>query len=117
MIKRLRALFKSTGSVTIDGKSFRGRHVEIIDDLVIVNGVTQEGSLVGPISVTVHGDVEHLTTASGDVTVTGDCHDVTTTSGDVRCGDVAGEVRTVSGDVTCKQISGNVRTVSGDVRL
>lgn len=117
MIKRLRALFKSTGSVTIDGKSFRGRHVEIIDDLVIVNGVTQEGSLVGPVSVTVHGDVEQLTTASGDVTVTGDCGGVTTTSGDVRCGDVAGEVRTVSGDVICKQVMGNVRTVSGDVKL
>lgn len=116
-MNRLKTIFKSTGSVTIDGKSFRGRHVEIIDDLVIVNGVKQEGSLVGQISVTVHGDVEQLTTASGDVTVTGDCRGVTTTSGDVHCGDVAGEVRTVSGDVTCKQVMGNVRTVSGDVRL
>lgn len=117
MIKRLRALFKSTGSVTIDGKSFSGRHVEIIDDLVIIDGVTQEGSLVGQISVTVNGDVEQLTTASGDVTVNGSCREVTTTSGDISCGDVSGGVETVSGDVICKRVTGNVRTVSGDVRL
>lgn len=79
---------KVKGSVTIDGRSFSGRSISIDGDVVVVDGVVQQGSLVGPVK---------------------------TMSGDVRCNDVHGDVGTMSGDVTCNTITGNVKTMSGDI--
>lgn len=102
--------------VTIDGRDFVGRDVVIKGDKVFVDGVEQSGSLVGPISITVMGDAEHIETGSGDVTVQGACRKVNTMSGDVTVhGDVTGGVETMSGDVECGSVTGGVRTVSGDI--
>lgn len=106
---------KGRGSVTIDGRTFTGRSITISGDKVIVDGVEQSSSLVGPVSVQVNGDVERLESSSGNVTVQGAAGSVKTTSGDVRCGDVQGSVNTMSGDVTSGKISGSVSTMSGDV--
>lgn len=106
---------KGNGSVTIDGRSFSGRSISIDGDLVIVDGVVQEGSLVGPVSIAVVGEIERLETTSGKVEVNGSCGQVKTMSGDVRCNDVHGDVGTMSGDVTCNTIAGNVKTMSGDI--
>ena len=103
-------------SITIDGRTFTGRSVSINGDKVIIDGVEQEGTLVGPISVTVNGNAESVENGSGKVEVTGSVGRVKTMSGDVRCGDVQGDVGTMSGDVTCGAISGNVKTMSGDIR-
>lgn len=103
------------GKVIIDGREFSGRSIQIKNDRVIVDGVTVDGSLSGPISVVIHGDVERLE-AIDSVTVTGGCGSVRTVSGDVQCGQVSGDVQTVSGDVNCGPVTGNVKTVSGDVR-
>lgn len=107
---------KSSGSrVTIDGRDFVGRSITINGDKVVVDGVEQSGSLVGPISIEVHGNCEQLDTTSGSVTVSGSCGRVKTMSGDVRCGDVTGDIGTMSGDVTCGKVGGNVKTMSGDI--
>ncbi len=104
------------GRITIDGREFTGKNVRIDGDgQVIIDGVVQQGNLVGPISVQISGDVESLQ-GCGDVTVTGNCGSVKSVSGDVRCADVLGDLQTVSGDVNCKSVAGNVKTVSGDVR-
>lgn len=116
MKKLFGAVLKAGASVNIDGKSFSGRSVQIINDRVIIDGVEQDGSLVGPVSVTVHGDVERLETVSGNVEVSGSCGHVKTMSGDVRCGNVSGDVGTMSGDVTCGPIAGSVKSMSGDIR-
>lgn len=105
----------SNSSVTIDGKTFTGRSVTINGDKVIVDGVEQPGTLVGPINVTVNGSAESVETTSGTVTVTGSADRVKTMSGDVHCGDVSGDVGTMSGDVTCGPITGSVKTMSGDI--
>ena len=102
------------GNVVIDGKSFTGRNVVINGDQVIVDGEVQGGSLVGKITVTVHGDVEQLTTTYGDVNAT-TVSNIKTVSGDVTCGTVSGNVQTVSGDVDCPKILGDVNTISGDI--
>lgn len=111
----MRISMKGSGSVTVDGRTFNGRNIQISGDKVIVDGVEQDGSLVGPISIQVNGDVERLESSSGSVTVQGGAGSVKTTSGDVRCGDVQGSVNTMSGDVNSGKISGNVSTMSGDV--
>jgi DUF4097 and DUF4098 domain-containing protein YvlB len=101
--------------VNIDGRDLVGRSIVINGDKVTVDGVEQPGSLVGPVSVTVYGNVESLDGAMASVGVSGSCGAVKTMSGDVRCGDVSGDVSTMSGDVTCGRIGGAVKTRSGDI--
>jgi hypothetical protein len=106
----------SGSSVTIDGKAFTGRSVNIAGNKVVVDGVEQPGELVGPISVIVNGNAESVEIESGRVFVAGNVGRVKTMSGDVHCANVTGDVGTMSGDVTCGSISGSVKTMSGDIR-
>jgi hypothetical protein len=102
--------------VVIDGREFVGSSISINrDGVVIVDGIAQDGELVGPVNVVVHGDVTNVETTSGSIEVTGQAGSVQTTSGDVRCGNVNGSVQTVSGDVTATTISGGARSFSGDM--
>lgn len=103
------------GKVTIDGKSFTGSNISINNNKVIVDGVVQDGELIGDVNVVVHGDVELLENTSGTIKA-GNVGQVKTVSGDVDCCDVSGNVQTVSGDVNCGNINGSVKTVSGDVK-
>lgn len=102
-------------SITIDGRTFTGRSVSIVGDKVVIDGVEQKGTLVGPISVTVNGNAESVETGSGKVEVAGYTGRVKTMSGDVHCGDVQGDVGTMSGDITCGAIAGAAKTMSGDI--
>ncbi len=103
-------------SVTIDGRTFTGRSISITGDKVVIDGVEQEGTLVGPVNITVNGNAESVETTSGKVEVTGSAGRVKTMSGDVHCSNVTGDVGTMSGDVTCGTIGGSVKTMSGDIR-
>lgn len=103
-------------SVTIDGKAFTGRNVSIVGNKVVVDGIEQEGELVGPVSVTVNGNAESVESGSGRVEVAGTVGRIKTMSGDVHCANVTGDVGTMSGDVTCGSIGGSVKTMSGDIR-
>ena len=105
---------RSGGKVTIYGRTFSGRDVVIQNGKVVVDGKTQDGELVGDVSVVVHGDVEILENAGGSVTAQ-NIGSINTGSGDVRCGNVSGAIRTGSGDVQCDNVSGSIRTGSGDV--
>lgn len=117
-VKRMiRMLLKIGSRVNIDGRDFTGgRTVVINDNEVWIDGVKQDGTLTGPVSITVHGDVDLIDGPAAQVEVAGTCGTVKTMSGDVRCGNVAGDVGTMSGDVTCGKVSGNVKTMSGDIR-
>lgn len=103
-----------SGSVVIDGKSFSGSSISISNGKVIVDGVTQDGSLTGNIDVVVHGNVKTLENQCGNVTAN-DVGEISTGSGDIKCGNVSGSVRTGSGDVACGSVGGSIRTGSGDV--
>ena len=102
------------GKCVIDGKSFTGNNISINGNKVIVDGVTQDGELVGDITVTVHGDVEALENTNGNVKAN-NVGSVKTTNGKVTCVDVAGDVKTTNGDVNAKSILGKVTTVNGDI--
>ena len=110
-------IYGETSKIVINGREYLGKHVEVKDGKIIVDNVVQEQSAnTGNISVTVHGNVSHLTTVSGDVTVEGDVlYNITTTSGDVHCRDVRGGVETVSGDVSCSTVYQDIHTVSGSI--
>jgi hypothetical protein len=104
----------SGSSITIDGKDFKGSNIRITNGEVIVDGVTQEGELVGDINVTVNGDVAELTNTNGYVTAK-NVGSIKTTNGNVTCEDVTGDVKTTNGDVRAKVIHGKVNTVNGDI--
>jgi hypothetical protein len=104
------------GRISIDGRHFVGRSVQINGDKVVIDGIEQSGSLVGPISIAIHGNVEKLESSAGSVTVNGSAGSVSTSSGSIKCGDVSGNVSTTSGGVTCGKIAGNATTVSGNIK-
>lgn len=111
--------FKQSSSININGKSFTGNNVSIINGKVFVDGVEQTGEFAQEqtINVTVNADINNLKTVSGNVTVTGNVTTANTVSGDLTVtGSVHGDVHSVSGDVSCGAISGNVKTVSGDIK-
>jgi DUF4097 and DUF4098 domain-containing protein YvlB len=116
MSRKIRLLLSGGSRVNIDGRDFTGgRNVVIKDNEVWIDGVKQHGTLTGPVSVTVHGDVLSIDGPATSVEVAGTCGTVKTMSGDVRCGDVTGDVGTMSGDITCGNVRGNVKTISGDI--
>ena len=107
-------LTMKNGKCVIDGKSFSGSNIQINGNKVIVDGVTQEGELVGDINVTVHGDVEMLENTNGNVKAN-NIGSVKTTNGKVTGDEISGDVTTVNGDVTARKILGKVTTVNGDI--
>lgn len=102
------------GRIVVDGREFRGNSVTITNGKVTVDGVAQDGELVGDINITVHGDVERLENSAGTVKAN-NVGSIATQSGDVNCGAVNGSVQTMSGDVDCGNIGGSVSTMSGDI--
>lgn len=107
---------KNPTRVVIDGRDFVGRDITINGDRVIVDGVTQPGSLVDLVNVTVYGDCEMAEVTRGHITVNGNAGSVKTASGDVDvAGSVTGNVETMSGDVQALSIHGSTRTMSGDI--
>lgn len=114
-------IFQSSGKgrsrVTIDGRDFVGNNVVINSDgKVIVDGVVQNGSLVGPVNVEIHGDAERVESSAGTIKVAGKCGSASTQSGDIECSDVKGSVSTMSGDITCKNVAGSCKTMSGNIQ-
>lgn len=107
---------KGNGRIVIDGREFRGKNLSIVGNKVIVDGVEQDGELVGDVKIDIHGDVDRIDAGIGSVTVSGNCGTISTMSGNVECGNVSGMVKTMSGDVTCGDVSGGVSTMSGNIR-
>lgn len=90
--------------VIINGKKYEGNNVSISNGNIVI-----DGDLVGKTSefeekeLIIQGNVNSITTASGDVTVNGNVTgNVSTMSGDIECGNIFGNVSTMSGDVTKK---------------
>lgn len=103
------------GRVVIDGREFKGNNIKINGNKVIVDGVTQDGELVGDISVTVHGDVDTIENSNGTVSCN-NAGSIQTTNGKVKVsGSVSGDVKTTNGNVHASSILGKVSTVNGDI--
>lgn len=73
-----------------------------------------QASEVDEVKIEINGNVENLSTSSGNVTINGDCKSINTMSGDIRCNDVV-NINTGSGDVHCRNVNGNISTGSGDI--
>lgn len=104
-------------TVAINGQTFKGNSVSIVNGQVLVNGVKQgEKIQEHSISVSVTGDVDSVTTSSGDVTVQGKVSNVKTQSGNV---DITGDTvtaTTMSGDIDIGGTCNSASSMSGDIK-
>lgn len=103
------------GTFNVNGKTFSGNNVSIVNGKVIIDGKEQADFPDQPIKVDIHGDVDKIETESGDVNCHGVAGRIATQSGDIECDNIQGNVSTMSGDVTAECIEGNVSTISGDI--
>lgn len=110
----MKIIMKSSGRVTIDEREFIGRNISMIGNRVIVDGITQEGELIGDVNIQVFGNAEYIENTSGQVNVSGNSGNIKTVSGAVTVSGDADDISTVSGNVASK-ICGNVKTISGDI--
>lgn len=104
-----------SGTVTINGRSFSGRNVSIVNNQVIVDGVAQKMDLPPVINVVVNGDCSDIDNHAGDITIKGSAASVKTGSGNIQCGNVNGNVKAGSGNIRCSNISGSATTGSGNI--
>ena len=109
-----------SGTCTINGKTYKGNNISIIDGVIYIDGKIADksnASLNTTIIVKITGNVDRISTESGDVEVTGHAGKISTGSGDVSTGNCAGAISTGSGDVDINgQVYGSVKTGSGDIR-
>ncbi len=92
-------------AVKIDGRTFQGNNVSIINGHVTIDGKPIDGQLNGVVKIEIEGVLQSLATDA-----------------DVHCGDVQGDVK-AGMSVTCGSVGGDVDagmsvtcgTVAGDV--
>lgn len=102
------------GTITINGRTFRGNNVSIVGGRVTIDGVAQEGEqLSGVVEVRVtEGTIGHLTS---DASVTcGEVRGNVTAGGSVQCDGVGGSIN-AGGSVQCGAVGGPVN-VGGSIR-
>jgi len=101
----------------INNMSYSGNNIVISKGKVIIDGVdvTPDSK---KINIVVDGNIDKLNVDTCDtLQITGDVDTVSTMSGDVDItGNVTGSVKTMSGDVKCENIGGGVSTMSGDIK-
>ncbi len=104
------------GKIIVDGKDVTPDSKEIS---ITIEGDIKELSVDSCQKISVNGNVDRLSSVSGDVEVGGNVINggIQSTSGDVDVsGNVTGDIKTVSGDVDCGDVSGSIKTVSGDIK-
>jgi hypothetical protein len=105
------------GAIVINGNTYIGSSIIISNNKVIVNGqdVTPDGK---EINIKVEGNINELKVdACNNINVNGDVQSVSTKSGDIDVsGNVNGSVSTISGDVNCGSVGGSISTISGDIK-
>lgn len=112
-----KSVFRELGSVVVNGNTYNGQNISIVNGQVTVDGVVRDKLESYNVSIHVHGNPVEVSSASGRIDVQGSVNgSVQTASGDVYCGDVSGSVTTMSGDVKCAAVGGSVTTMSGDIR-
>lgn len=99
--------------IVIDGRSFSGRSVSIINGRVTIDGVSQDGALSGVVEIRiVEGVLGELRT---DAAVScGRVEGNVSAGGSVNCDDVGGNV-SAGGSANCGNIRGSVNA-GGSVR-
>ncbi len=92
--------------ITIDGRTFAGNSVSIINGVVTVDGVQQDGTLTGEVRLKIEGTLDSLTT-DASVDMTGRINGNVEAGGSVRCDDVGGSIN-AGGSIRCDDVGGSI---------
>lgn len=101
-------------TVTINGKTYSGNHIQMNGNKVVVDGERVNDIEEKEITITVDGDVKSISLGSGHIKAK-NIGSLRVGSGDVDCEEVNGDITTGSGDVDCQNVTGSIKTGSGDV--
>jgi len=125
LTKRIIASLAESTNISVNGKEFFGDSVELDDQFVTVHTTDTKPSkhnkmFVGnqqELEIIIHGNVNEVTTNSGNVK----CHDVlgnvTVDAGNVKCDNVGGNIKVDAGNINAKKIRGNVKTDIGNISI
>lgn len=91
--------------IVINGKSYTGRNVAIINGKVLIDGKPQDEGLSGVVEIKVEGDLATLE-CDAPVTVNGNVGSLSA-GGSVQCDNVGGNVN-AGGSINCGDIGGMV---------
>jgi hypothetical protein len=91
--------------ITINGKSYAGRNVAIINGRVLIDGKPQDEGLSGVVEIKVDGDLATLE-CDAPVTVRGNVGKLSA-GGSVQCDNVSGNVN-AGGSIHCGDVNGIV---------
>lgn len=99
--------------ISIDGRTFTGNNISIIDGVVTVDSVQQNGTLTGQVQLKIEGTLDSLTT-DASVNMKGQINGNVEAGGSVKCDDIGGNVN-AGGSVKCDNVSGSIQA-GGSVR-
>lgn len=107
------------GTVTINGRTYTGNSINVVNGKVIIDGkdVTDPLQDAKKINIAINGSIASLSVdVCEKVGVIGTVQDIKTMSGNVVVrGPVEGNVKTMSGNVTAGTIKGNASSMSGNI--
>ena len=93
--------------ITINGQTYSGKNVSIINGVVTIDGKQQDGNkLSGIVRIELTGDLANVQ-VDAPIVVHGNVHGSVTAEGPVTCGNVEGDVD-ADGPCTCGNVKGNV---------
>jgi hypothetical protein len=105
--------------VTINGKTYKGNNVSMINNKVFIDGkeVTGDDSDSKVINIKIEGNIETLSIDSCDkLDVIGDCGVVNSKNGNISIsGNVNGDVTNKNGNISCGNVSGDVDNKNGNI--
>ena len=114
-LKKMKASFAKSSVVTINGQSFSGSNISMINGKLMIDGKPQDTKeLEHVINIEIHGDVKDIQNENGSITAR-DVGSVNTSNGKVICGNVTGNVTTSNGKVNCGDVGGSVHTSNGSI--
>lgn len=97
---------KRMSTITINGKTYVGQNISVVNGKVLIDGKSQDDTLSGVVRIEVTGDLASLQ-CDAPVVVTGNVKGNINCDGPCTCGDVEGDVD-ADGPVTCGDVKGNV---------
>lgn len=77
--------------MNIDGRTFTGNSISIVNGVVTIDGVQQDGTLSGQVQLKIEGTLDSLTT-DASVNMKGQINGDVEAGGSVNCDDVGGSV-------------------------
>ena len=110
----------SKNTITINGITYTGKSCKIDNDgNIVIDGVIKDVIKGYNVKVEINGNVNSITTSSGDIDILGSVNtSLSTSSGEIKIEKgVNGNVSSNSGDIEVNGNANNIKTTSGEIKI